>query len=326
MLKTAGSSAASASGVDGDEAVGGGGADGGIGGNRISAPLTAMLKTGSSAASASGADGDEVTGGGADGGVGRSGGSGLDLPGLSLLCLSLGSVGEVLQAEHSNPLPATPLDDYCSRSKPDFPLCSRALNRPTGPSKSSLDTTFRIDYSQGTAKIRLMKSSLVCLASLIERDLSNRTFKSSTGYRPLLAIASLSDVSLFRSGYRLSLAIASLSNLRLFRPQPSRHFSYVDSQTRTKSLHQVLVSGMRVAMSLLRYIPSQSKGLDKPNTDESLQELQLSSEVQSGGLDPGGLEKCLWSLTSSIGDPGDVISLPSVAICKEEPCLKKLHS
>ncbi|MCJ1349349.1 hypothetical protein MMC31_007585 [Peltigera leucophlebia] len=75
MLKTTGSSAASASGADGNEAVGGG-ADGDIGGNRIAAPLTAMLKTGSSAASASGADGDEVTGGGADGGVGRSGGSG----------------------------------------------------------------------------------------------------------------------------------------------------------------------------------------------------------------------------------------------------------
>ncbi|MCJ1348293.1 hypothetical protein MMC31_006524 [Peltigera leucophlebia] len=69
------SSAASASGADGNEAVGGGGADGGIGDNRIVAPLTAMLKTGSSAASAFGADGDEVTGGGADGG-GSVGGSG----------------------------------------------------------------------------------------------------------------------------------------------------------------------------------------------------------------------------------------------------------
>lgn len=67
-----------------------------------------------------------------------------------------------------------------------FSLCSRALNRLARPSKSSLDTTFRIDYPQSTTNEVIVDLS---------RFLPRRS-ESSTGYHPLLTIASLSEVTL----------------------------------------------------------------------------------------------------------------------------------
>lgn len=38
----------------------------------------------------------------------------------------------------------SPFDDYCWLFGPDFLLCSRAFNRPTGPGKSFFDTSFKL--------------------------------------------------------------------------------------------------------------------------------------------------------------------------------------
>lgn len=44
-----------------------------------------------------------------------------------------------------------------------------------------------------------------------------------------------------------------------------------------------------------------AKDLDKPSTNESLQKLQPSSEVQNEEINPGGLGRYLGGLTSLVG-------------------------
>ncbi|MCJ1342574.1 hypothetical protein MMC31_000760 [Peltigera leucophlebia] len=252
MLKTTGSSAVSASEADSNEAVSGG-ADGGIGGNRIAAPLTAMLKTGSSAASASGVDGDEVTGGGADGSVGRSGRSNASQRKLAkskklqiskvqnIGCTEepsfRGPTSEILQTEHSNHPPATALDDYFRSFKPDFPLCSRALNRPTGPGKNSLDTSL--------TSILLTANGAVDALSCFRRRIPwSWIQKSSTG------------------------GLSFVGYCQPFEPQPCLHQSIQNSRgSLSMSLSESIILKSRLELSMLRLAFFQEDPNPQPATE-----------------------------------------------------------